>query len=548
MNARSRNEAADSDPIRCSEPHLDVPAQEFAEILQLASSLCDTAGAALIFTNDIGRWAAADIDGNLIPVSPVLNMLNGYTLQQAEIFIVRDLLKDRRFAAADATTSAGALRFYAGIPLRTRNGLVFGSLCVMDTKRRTLGAAQEKALRLLARQAVRQAETSQRIAGVTQNLADCEAETTEYGQMQERMLSQMARLTALRAIDVSILSGANVKQTLQLVLDQILALLQADASAILILDNLTQTLDCAAARGLKKIGCMLPPIRVGRGLVGRAIMEGDPTPHWNMEADDEDCERTEIMQTEGFTDYYAVPLIARGAYKGVIEVFHRVPLPITPEWIDFLMALAGQAAIAIDNEALFRGLQQSNQELAQAYDTTIEGWSAALDLRDKETDGHSRRVTEMALNLARALGVSEEELVNMRRGALLHDIGKMGVPDSILLKPGPLTDDEWIIMRQHPVFAYEMLSQIAFLRPALDIPYYHHEKWDGSGYPHGLKERQIPLAARIFAVVDIWDALCSDRPYRRGWPKEKVQRHLRSLAGTHLDPDIVNTFLSFAGA
>jgi putative nucleotidyltransferase with HDIG domain len=205
--------------------------------------------------------------------------------------------------------------------------------------------------------------------------------------------------------------------------------------------------------------------------------------------------------------------------------------------------LARQAAIAIDNTELFNGLQRSNAELVLSYDTTLEGWSRALELRDRETEGHTQRVTEMTLRLARALGMSDKELSHARRGALLHDIGKMGVTDAILLKPGPLTDEEWDIMRQHPQFAYEMLSPIAYLRPALDIPYCHHEKWDGTGYPRGLKGEEIPLAARIFAVVDVWDALRSDRPYRPAWPKEKALEHIRAGSGTHFDPKVVEAFL-----
>jgi HD-GYP domain-containing protein (c-di-GMP phosphodiesterase class II) len=187
--------------------------------------------------------------------------------------------------------------------------------------------------------------------------------------------------------------------------------------------------------------------------------------------------------------------------------------------------------------------RRSSTQLALAYDATIEGWSRAMDLRDKETEGHTRRVTELTVLLARAHGSSEEEIVHLRRGALLHDIGKMGVPDAILLKPGPLTDAEWAIMRRHPVLAYEMLLPIVYLRPALDIPYNHHEKWDGTGYPRGLKGEAIPLAARIFAVADVWDALRSDRPYRSAWPETRVREHIRALSGTHFDPRVVNAFL-----
>jgi putative nucleotidyltransferase with HDIG domain len=250
-----------------------------------------------------------------------------------------------------------------------------------------------------------------------------------------------------------------------------------------------------------------------------------------------------MASMEGFVTYYGVPLLSKGEVKGVLEVFHRKPLNPDSEWLEFLNTLAGQAAIAIADATLFNDLQRSNIELTTAYDATIEGWSRALDLRDKETEGHTRRVTEITMRLAQAMGLSNTEIVYIRRGALLHDIGKMGIPDNILLKPGKLTDEEWEIMRRHPNYAYEMLSPIQFLRLSLDIPYCHHEKWDGTGYPRGLKGEEIPLAARIFAVVDIWDALRSDRPYRTGWPEEKRKEYIRSLSGTHLDPQVVEAFI-----
>jgi diguanylate cyclase (GGDEF)-like protein len=227
----------------------------------------------------------------------------------------------------------------------------------------------------------------------------------------------------------------------------------------------------------------------------------------------------------------------------VLEVFHRTPVEPEPEWFDYLDAIAGQAAIAVDNASLFDDLQRSHTELAMAYDATIEGWAAALDLRDKETQGHTRRVAEMSLRLANLLGIGGADLAHLRRGALLHDVGKLGIPDSILLKPGELSEEEWQVMRRHPGYAHEWLSSIPFLRPALDIPYCHHEKWDGTGYPRGLKGEQIPLAARIFAAVDIWDALRFDRPYRAALPEEQVIVHLRALSGTHLDPRVVEVFL-----
>jgi putative nucleotidyltransferase with HDIG domain len=184
----------------------------------------------------------------------------------------------------------------------------------------------------------------------------------------------------------------------------------------------------------------------------------------------------------------------------------------------------------------------------EAYDTTIEGWAAALDLRDEETQGHSRRVTDLAVKLATRLGVSEADRVRIKRGALLHDIGKMGVPDAILSKPGPLDEAEWAVMKQHPSLAHQLLSGTPFLRDALDIPYGHHERWDGTGYPRGLAGESIPLAARIFAVVDVYDALSSDRPYRAAWPRDRVLAHLRAESGTHFDPTVVRAFLDLIDA
>lgn len=188
-------------------------------------------------------------------------------------------------------------------------------------------------------------------------------------------------------------------------------------------------------------------------------------------------------------------------------------------------------------------IQALNADLLIAYDETLEGWARALDLRDKNTEDHSVRVMDLTMGLAHMLGVSERDMIHVRRGALLHDIGKMGVPDAILLKPGPLTEEEWQVMQKHPVFAYDLLSNIPFLRPALDIPYYHHERWDGGGYPLGLSGEQIPVAARVFSIVDVWDALGSDRPYRERWPKSRILEYIRAEAGTRFDPEIVKLFL-----
>jgi putative nucleotidyltransferase with HDIG domain len=235
-------------------------------------------------------------------------------------------------------------------------------------------------------------------------------------------------------------------------------------------------------------------------------------------------------------------LIAKGQLQGVLETFNRRPMGGGEEQTEFLETLATQAAIAIDNSQLFSDLQRSNFELEMAYDATIEGWSRALELRDLETEGHTLRVTDMTIQLAQEMGVKSADLIHVRRGALLHDIGKMAVPDRILLKPGKLLEDEWEIMKQHTVYAYEMLRPIEFLRPAIDIPYCHHERWDGVGYPRQLKGKQIPLFARLFAVADVWDALTSERPYRKAWTEEEAFEHIVSNADKHFDPQVVELF------
>lgn len=261
-----------------------------------------------------------------------------------------------------------------------------------------------------------------------------------------------------------------------------------------------------------------------------------------------DAEGSLGFESGAFVTGGATPLIAKGEVRGVLEVYGRERLTPGRDWLDFLEALAGQAAIAIESAAAFEDLQAVNTDLRLAQEATIEGWSRAMDLRDHETEGHTLRVTDMTLQLARAAGTSEPELVHVRRGALLHDIGKLGVPDHVLFKPGPLTDDEWALMRKHPDYAYEMLLPISYLRPALDIPYCHHERWDGSGYPRGLRGEAIPRAARLFAVVDVWDALRSDRPYRGAWPEERVLDHIRSRAGSDFDPEAVEMFLEVVRA
>ncbi len=366
---------------------------------------------------------------------------------------------------------------------------------------------------------------------------------TERKRAEVMIQFQLKRLNSLRSTERAIAGSFDLRVTLDIILDQVTTQMGIDAASILLLNQHTQVLEYVVSKGFRTNALKYTRLKLGESNAGRAAIERRIVTVPNLTKNPEGFVRSKPFTSEEFVTYFAVPLIARGQVSGVLELFNRFPLNPDPEWLEFLETIANQAAIAIDNASLFEGLQRSHTELTLAYDTTIEGWSRAMDLRDKETEGHTRRVTDMTVLIAGEIGLKEEEIIHIRRGALLHDMGKMGVPDNILLKPGPLTEKEWKVMRKHPAYAYEMLYPIEYLRPSLDIPYCHHEKWDGSGYPRKLKGSEIPLAARMFAVADVFDAACSDRPYRPGCSKEKAQEFIRLRANTHFDPEITDIFL-----
>jgi len=366
---------------------------------------------------------------------------------------------------------------------------------------------------------------------------------SKYKRSEKKIRDQFDQLAALRSIDLSITSGVDLGQTLAVILQHVRIQLNIDAAAILLLNPRTQVLEFAADVGFTTSALQHTHLHAGEGYAGRVIQGQEVLHIENLKAHKTDMLRSPFFKQENFVEYYAVPLTARGKPLGVLEIFQRTPIGAEQDWVDFMNTLAGQAAIAIDSAVMFQDLQRTNVELTQAYDKTIEGWAHALHLRDKETEAHTRRVTELTLILARQIGLSEDELLQIRRGAILHDIGKVAIPDNILLKPGPLTELEWKLMRQHPSIAVEMLQPIAYLAPALAIPHSHHEKWDGSGYPAGLAGEQIPIPARIFAIVDVYDALTSNRPYRQAWPQAQVLEYLHLQAGRHFDPAILPHFM-----
>jgi len=284
-------------------------------------------------------------------------------------------------------------------------------------------------------------------------------------------------------------------------------------------------------------------MRLGDSYASRVVIERKLVHIQDLAAAPEGFGSVNRLSNESLSDYVGVPLVAKGQVKGVLEIFQRTDFELNTEWMELLDALAGQAAIAIDNATLFDQLQHSNEELTHALDATLESWVRSLDIRNHETEGHTERLINLSLMLARHIGLREDELMNIRRGALLHDVGMLRIPDNVLLKPGPLTSDEWEEVRQHPVYANYMISSIAFLRPCVDIPYNHHERWDGSGYPRHLRGTQIPHVARLFAIVDVYDVLQSPRPYRPAWEGDKIRAYLTEMAGVLFDPEIVPAVL-----
>ncbi len=424
-------------------------------------------------------------------------------------------------------------------------GLALVGMILLGVAGKVMWLRENERLKLQLRAA--RDELEQRVQERTAELADTNVslvrEVGERRRAEQRIRLQLDRLGALRAIDTAISSSLDLQVTLEVFLDNVLGQLKADAADVLLLDPVSPNLVCAGRKGFRSGGRAADRVPLGQGPAGQAALERrmiaapalDPMPGASA--------RDGMLAGEGFACCWAVPLLAKGQVKGVLEVFSRNLLEPDGEWIDFLGVLAGQGAIAVENMSMFERIQRSNVELVLAYESTLEGWSRALELRDQETQGHTVRVTEATVRLAREAGINGDELVHVRRGALLHDIGKMAIPDAVLLKPGPLDDTEWRVMRRHPAYAFELLSHIAYLRPALDIPYCHHERWDGSGYPRGLKGIEIPLAARIFSVVDTWDALAHDRPYRKAWTDERVFDHVRAASGSQFDPGVVETFL-----
>jgi HD-GYP domain-containing protein (c-di-GMP phosphodiesterase class II) len=363
----------------------------------------------------------------------------------------------------------------------------------------------------------------------------------------EQTQRHLRRISALHSIDAAISSSFDLNVILSVILRQIIGQLDVDATDILLLNQRTHMLEYKAGHGFRTMTFQPAAVMIGQGFAGTAALQRRTVSVPDLDGRHTGSLFSPGLAREKFASYYAIPLISKGQVMGVMEIYHRSILKPADDWFEFLSTLAGQTAIAIDNATLLHDLQKSNMELSMANDATIESWSHALELSGRENQEHTQHVVDWTMLLARALRVDERDMNDLRRGALLHDIGELLIPENILNKPGPLDDLEWEITKRHPHHAYALLSPIKHLATALDIPCHHHERWDGSGYPAGLRGDQIPLSARIFAVVDVYDALISVRPYRHAWTKQAAQDYILEQSGTLFDPIVTNVFLQNIG-
>ncbi len=375
--------------------------------------------------------------------------------------------------------------------------------------------------------------------------ANLVAVAIENGRLFDEAQTSLRRSQFQRPIDYAIAANSDLISGLNLMLDQYLIQLGADAADILLINADSQTLNYAVGRGFIKAAIQMTKIKIGEGLAGKAAYDRcilmapdlEQYPDWYAHAP--------MLASEGFHSYYALPFASHGSVKGVLEIYNRKIFTPDREWLAFLGSLERQITVAIDNFNLIEGLRSTNVGLQDAFDRTLDGWLRALTMHTGESQDHSRRLVEKTLLMAKASGASNESLIHVYRGALLHDVGMLGVPTAILNKPGSLNEEEWGIVRKHPVFAYELIYPIALLRPAMEIPYGHHEKWDGSGYPRGLAGALIPEAARWFSVVDVFESFTTSRVYRlEPWSEEKACQYLLDQSGKAFDPEAVEIFLN----
>lgn len=365
----------------------------------------------------------------------------------------------------------------------------------------------------------------------------------ENARLFEQTVTRLKNIESLRQIDRAISSNFDMKSTLAIISETAHNQLDVSAVDILLYNQHSKMLSYVYGHGFRSSGGSDINLDSKRNLASQVVRGRKMIQLTDLKGVNADSLSSNLV-SEGFVSYIGVPLLAKSKVNGVMEVYERTEIKHDGDWYDFLEAFAHQASIAIDNSGLFENLQKLNIEIASAYDTTIETWAHTLEIRDTTYAGHSTRVMDLSVKIASAMGLSGDAISHLRHGVLMHDIGMLGIPESILFDPGDLNEEQWKIVRTHPRIAYDLLSQIPNWRQVLDIPYSHHERWDGSGYPQGLKNDVIPLGARICALADVYDTLQMERPFRSAWNKTRAEKFIRDGAGTQFDPEVVRIFFS----
>lgn len=366
-------------------------------------------------------------------------------------------------------------------------------------------------------------------------------ETLSYSVLQVE--NQTKKIQAEYAINRILQSSLNFRETFYAIFEILSDLIGVDAAIVLNYSPVSRQFDLLATHGLGARALAKIHLYIENRLT-RRVVEGHRTIEVeNILTVEPGENHLNLFSQEGLQAHVTIPLINQRDLLGILEIFWR-EAQYADNWKLEILQLIGEAVTyAMEHTTVLEALKRRNDELTSTYTATLEGLTRALELRDLETEGHTRRVSALTVRLAEHMRIPADQRASIQQGALLHDIGKLGIPDAILLKPGSLSPREWKVMQQHPLYAYNILAPILSLRQALDIPLYHHERWNGSGYPYGLKGQQIPLSARLFAVVDVYDALTSDRPYRSAWTRSQAIEYLREQTGQQFDPQVVTHFL-----
>jgi len=377
----------------------------------------------------------------------------------------------------------------------------------------------------------------------TISICEISASSIKRGQKFDRTQLRLQHFGVLRDLDRSISQKENLISIFDLSMAYIMEQLGAHAVAVLLLNSSKDKLECIHGKGIQSIDFYRTSMPLDDCFKSQAnISNYSKEDLFRVFECRENCERAKMFADRGYATFYGAPLVINGEVIGVIEIFHQQTLIIDRDRNYFLETLASKIADAIANTGLFNDLLGSDIPLPLFDQNGLSNLTRALKLQSEETEVHALKAASTAAALAHSLGVGDNHLGSVKRGALLHDIGKLGIPEDILNKPGPLSGYEWNIMRRHPVYAYNLIKPIPSLKDSIEIPYCHHEKWDGTGYPRGIEGKDIPISARIFSVVDVWEALRSNRPYRSAWTDNQARNYIHQQSGSHFDPEVVNKF------